>query len=201
MLIAGCTMSGKTQLVKSYVQNASKLIIPAPQKIIISYSQEQTVYDNLQSELGNIHLVKGLNFELADFDPSIPSLLNVDDQMQEVVKCRKMQEIFTMGVHHRGVSVIILQQNIFPQGKHGRDIRLNSHYIAIMKSPTFLSQVNCLGRQIFPNSPSFLSASYKRATEKPYSHLFVNLHPLCNDKVRVTEGLLHDHNIVIYVPQ
>ena len=99
------------------------------------------------------------------------------------------------------VSVIILQQNLFPQGKHGRDIRLNSHYIAIMKSPTFLSQINCLGRQIFPNQPSFLSSAYKKATIKPYTHLFLNLHPLCDDKVRVSEGIHDDSNRVIYVPE
>jgi len=110
-----------------------------------------------------------------------------------------MQELFTRGVHHRAVSVIIMQQNIFPQGKHGRDIRLNSHYIAILKSLMFLSQINCLGRQLFPQTPNFLSDLYKKTTEKPYSYLFVNLHPLCDHKVRVTEGILK--GIVIYVPK
>jgi len=201
MLIAGCTMSGKTQLVKSYVCNAHRIIVPPPQKILISYTEDQLAYDELRRDVKNVELVKGLNFEISDFDPSIPSLLVIDDQMKDIVKCSKMQELFTRGVHHRGVSAIILQQNLFPQGKHGRDIRLNSHYIAIMKSPTFLSQVNCLGRQIFPNKPSYLSSSYKKATIRPYSHLFLNLHPLCDDRVRVSEGILQDHFRVVYVPE
>jgi len=201
MIVAGCTMSGKTQLVKSYVSNANQIISPPPKKIVISYTENQPAYEELSSNISNVELVEGLNFDISDFDSSIPSLLVIDDQMLDVVKSKKIVELFTKGVHHRGVSVIILQQNIFPQGKHGRDIRLNSHYITIMKSPTFLSQVNCLGRQIFPNNPNFLSISYKKATEKPYSYLFLNLHPLCDDKLRVSEGILQNHKTVFYIPE
>jgi len=194
-------MSGKTQLVKNFIYNANKIIVPPPKKIVISYTEDQQIYDELQLNVDNVQLVKGLTFEISDFTSSEPTLLVIDDQMKDIVKCNKMQELFTRGVHHRSVSVIILQQNIFPQGRHGRDIRLNSHYIAIMKSPTFLSQVNCLGRQIFPNHPSFLSSAYKKATTAPYSHLFLNLHPLCDDKVRVSEGILENDKRVIYIPE
>src|SRR5665811_121426 len=99
MTIAGCTMSGKTQLVKNYVLNASRIIVPPPQKIVISYTEDQAVYNELQQQVPNVHLIKGLDFEVTDFDSETPSLLILDDQMRDIVKCSKIQELFTRGVH------------------------------------------------------------------------------------------------------
>lgn len=121
--------------------------------------------------------------------------------MSDLVKSGKVQELFTKGVHHRQVSVILLQQNLFPQGKHGRDIRLNCHYFIIMKSPTFPLQVRCLGRQLFPHKPLFLSDAYKKATVKPYSYLFLNLHPRCDDELRVCSGFFEKGETVIFSPE
>jgi hypothetical protein len=101
--------------------------------------------------------------------------------MTDTVKSDHVQNLFIKGVHHRGISVILLNQNLLPQGKCGRDIRLNTHYVIIMKSPTLRSQVTFLGRQLFSERSKFLIDAYKKATETSYSYLFVNLHPHCHE--------------------
>lgn len=60
----------------------------------------------------------------------------------------------------------------------------------IFKSPTFVSQIQYLSRQLFPQNKDFLVDAYKKATNKPHSYLLVILHPTCSDQLRVRSGIL-----------
>jgi hypothetical protein len=199
MIICGATMSGKTELVRKIVVNSDKIIKPKPENIVISYSADQPVYRDLEKH--GAKLVQGLDFQVEEFLPHSPTLLVIDDQMDDVMTNEKMNDLFTKGVHHRNVSVILLQQNVFPQGKYGRTIRLNAQYLILMRSPMFLSQVMSLGRQLFPGKPQFLLDAYRKATAKPYSFLVVNLHPLCDDQLRVSEQLFSEEDHIVYLPK
>jgi hypothetical protein len=200
LIISGISQSGKTRWFETLL-NSMSLINPTPVRIIISYTEDQQVYHDIVQRNPRIELTRGLDFELSDFDSSCPSLIVIDDQMEKVQKEEKIQTLFTKGIHHKSISVILITQNLYPQGKHSRDIRLNSHYLVIMKSPTFASQVNYLGRQLFPKTPCFLPDAYKRATEKPYSYLFINLHPLCPDNSRVLQGIFSNELKFVYLPK
>ncbi len=201
MTVAGIGQSGKTEFVKRLILNSKEIIIPSPDQIVISYTENQEAYTDICNQQTNVKLIKGLDFELDDFDSQKNSLLILDDQMCSIVQSEKIQELLTRGVHHRSISVIMLTQNLFPQGKHGKTIRLNCHYIVVMKSPTFASQINCLSRQIFPNTPNFFSDAYKKATKEPYSYLLLNLHPRCEDQYRVIQVILGEANKYIFLPK
>jgi hypothetical protein len=201
LIVSGVSQSGKSELVKKLLENCSEIIKPAPSNIIVCYSEDQQAYKDMKQINPDIQFREGLDFDLEEFNSNVPTILIIDDQMSDAVQNKKIQTFFTKGVHHRSVSVILLTQNLFPQGKHGRDIRLNCHYLIIMKSPTFASQVQCLGRQIFPNSKSYFSDAYKKATERPYSYLFVNLHPRSNDSTRVLQGIFPEENKYVYLPK
>jgi len=194
-IVAGVTQSGKTEFVKKLIRNKNKMIYPVPYKIIFSYSEAQEGYSNVFND-PDVESVKGLEFDL---DESLPTLLIIDDQMTAAMKDGKIQELFIKGVHHRNVSVILLNQNLYCQGKYGRDIRLNSHYYIIMKSPSLVSQVNYLGHQVFPSKKKFLSEAYKIATKHPYSYLFLNLHPTCEDTLRVRSNIFPTESEIIYL--
>jgi hypothetical protein len=176
------------------------LITPSPTRIILSYKMFQPAYDDISKMNPNVELIEGLNLESIQFDKNVPTMLIVDDQMSDVVKNELLQTFAIRGVHHLSVSLILLNQNLFPQGKYGRDIRLNCHYVVIMKSPTLSSQVSYFGRQLFPDTPRFLSDAYKKATAAPYSSLVINLHPLCDDKLRISEGFFSKDHFV-FVPK
>lgn len=197
VIISGVSLSGKTTFTKKLLDNIDLMFSPKPERIIISYAENSSQYLDLNKEC---EVVKGLDFSTENYE-NIPTICVVDDQMQESGRSEKIQELFTRGVHHRNMSLIYITQNLFSQGKFSRDMRLNAHYFVIFKSPTFLSQIMYFGRQTFPERPKFLTTAYKYACSKPFSYIFVNLHPECPDELRVRSGILPRENQVIYSPR
>ncbi len=197
IILAGVSMSGKTVFCTNLIKSLESIFSPVPTRIIISYSEDQPTYNILKRK--DTTFVKGLDFDYENINNE-PTLLIIDDQMRDGSKSKLVQDLFTKGVHHHNFSLIYITQNIYNQGKYARDMRLNSHYFIIFKSPTFVSQVQTLGRQIFPCKPNFLPDAYKKATEKPYTYLFLNLHPNCDDDLRVLSGILPHEEETYYLP-
>jgi len=74
----------------------------------------------------------------------------------------KVANLFTIGSHHRNVSVVYLAQNLFPKNKFARTMNLNAHYMV-------------LARQMYPKTSQFAIEAYNDATrERYYSYLLVN---------------------------
>lgn len=196
-VIAGSSQSGKTEFVKHFLKHVDLTVNPKFKEIILSFSEHQPLYDEIISNDSRIQTVKNLDF---DTEKSSEKLIIIDDQMNDALKNEKIQELFTRGIHHRSISVILITQNLFPQEKFARTIRLNSTYLSIFNSPTFHSQVLYLGRQLFPKFPKFLSDAYEKETETPYSYIFLNLHPRCDNHLRVRAKILPCQDSVIYIP-
>jgi len=196
-IIAGASQSGKTVFTLNLVKNLDLIIKPAITNIVLSYTEDQPLYREIQAADSRVSLVK-------DFDSFTPTngntLIIIDDQMNDVMKDQSIHDLFIKGVHHRSVSVILITQNLFPPGKYGRTIRLNSTYLIIFKSLQFHSAVKTLGMQLFLSHKNYLYSAYQLATSKPYSYLFVNLHPNCDDKIRVRSGILPRENCIVYMP-
>ena len=49
---------------------------------------------------------------------------------------------------HKNLSVFLLLQNFFHQGKYARDVSLNSHYFILFKNPRDCQQIRYLGTQL-----------------------------------------------------
>jgi len=47
---------------------------------------------------------------------------------------KQVCELFTRASHHRNISVILITQNLFHQGRYCRDISLNAHYLVVFKT-------------------------------------------------------------------
>jgi len=197
IILSGVSMSGKSTFAKNLIQNLS-MFSEIPKRVLYSYSEDQPLYEQMNHH--NISFVKGLDFNMECTDNE-PTLLIVDDQMAESGKDNMIRNLFTKGVHHKNISLLYITQNLYHQGKYSRDMRLNAHYLIIFKSPTFVSQVQHLNRQLFPSHPRFLVEAYKNATITPYSYLFINLHPHCEDELRVRSGILPSENEIIYTPK
>ena len=179
------------------IENRKTLIHPTPIDIIFCYSEYQPAYSQLSKDK-NIRFIKGLEFTLDD--SSTPRMIVIDDLMTSSSQNREVQELFTRGVHHSNTSVIFLTQNIFNQGKYARDMRLNTHYYCLFRSPSFLSQVAHIGRQLMPDKKNFILEAYKDATKAPYTYLLIILHPSSDDQLRVRAGILPHENEIIYLP-
>ncbi|CAL8133557.1 unnamed protein product [Orchesella dallaii] len=197
LIIAGMSMSGKTYFTKQLIENREILIKPTPIEVIVCYSEDQQIYSDLKVNK-HIKFIKGLDFDFSENQN--PKLLIIDDQMTSSAQSKEVQELFIKGVHHKNVSLVFITQNLFNQGRYARDMRLNAHYLIVFKSPMFLSSVGYLSRQFNPTHPKFVLESYKDATKKPYSYLFINLHPNCDDELRIRTGILPNESEIVYVP-
>jgi hypothetical protein len=70
--------------------------------------------------------------------------------MAQSSKDKRIAELFIKGSYHRNLSIILIVQNIFHQGKEMRNISLNAHYIVLFKSPRDKQDISMLARQINP---------------------------------------------------
>jgi len=62
-----------------------------------------------------------------------PSLVILDVLLTDVYS-KQVCELFTRGSHHRNISVILITQNLYHQGRFCRDISLNAHYMVAFKT-------------------------------------------------------------------
>jgi len=106
------------------------------------------------------------------FDPLSPKLVIIDDLMRES-SSEVIVDLFTKG--SKNLSVILISQNLFHQGRGQRDISLNASYIVVFKNPRDRAQIRHLARQVYPDYPKFLEEAYYDATSRPHGYLLLDL--------------------------
>jgi len=62
----------------------------------------------------------------------------------------RVSQLFTMRSHHRIISLVLITQNVFHQGRSSRDFSLSSKYIVVFKNPGDKTQIVLLARQVYP---------------------------------------------------
>jgi hypothetical protein len=91
---------------------------------------------------------------------------------------------FTKGSHHRNISVILITQNLFHQGRNARDISLNAKYLVLLKNVRDKNQFTYLARQVFPEDSDGLYKAYLDATQRPHCYLVLDLTQDTDDRLR-----------------
>ena len=94
---------------------------------------------------------------------SIPCLIILDGLLNEVYS-RDVCHLFTNGSHHRNISVILITQNLFHQGRYCRDISLKAKYLVLLKDVRDKKQFTHLARQVYPEHSGSLYEAYLDAT-------------------------------------
>jgi hypothetical protein len=200
-LIAGPSQSGKSVFTSRLLRNID-YIQPAPERIIWAYGEANIVqFDNIQKTCSkNIEFIQGVP-DTEMFDANEKNLLIIDDLMEAAGKSSKVADLFTKGSHHRNLSVILIVQNIFHQGRRMRDISLNSSYIALFKNPRDNRQIMSLGSQIYPQNPKFITDAYMQCTRRPHGYLLINLTQHASDELRFLTGIFPPEYPIAYIPK
>lgn len=86
------------------------------------------------------------DFEKETRERGEPRLFVLDDLLNDVYS-RQVCDLFTKGSHHRNISVILITQNLFHQGRYCRDILLNATYLVLLKNVGDMTQFAYLARQ------------------------------------------------------
>ncbi len=125
------------------------------------------------------------------------SLIVLDDLMTSAYT-KSVCELFTKGSHHKNISIILITQNVFHQGKFCRDISLNCKYLVLFKNPRDRSQIFPLARQVYPENPNSFVAIYNEVTSKPYGYLFMDLTQTAHDILRFQTDIFNNNLRICY---
>ena len=169
-LIGAPSQSGKSYLVYQILKNSETLIKPVVDKFVYCYSEWQPLYEKMVVDIKNITFIKGL----PDMDNLENAVVILDDLMHEVVDDKNVLNLFTVGSHHRKISVIFLTQNVYEKGKYARSISLNSHYLILFKNRRDQAQIMHLARQVYPGETKFFQEVFNEATSEKYGFLIVD---------------------------
>ena len=197
MIVAGPSKAGKTVFTLKLLENIDVLSTEPPSEIIWCYSEYQPNYQYLARNNPHIKFIKGLPDvkELRESSTTV-KLMVLDDLMTESSNSKDMTKLFTRGVHHWGISVVHIVQNLFFGGL--RTARINTNYLVLFKNPSDNLQVMNLARQLYPKKSDFFVEAYRDATTKAFSYLFVDLSQSCPDRLRLRTGIFPDETTMVY---
>jgi hypothetical protein len=202
--ISGCTGAGKTQFVYRFLQNLHGLYDDdPPKKVMYCYGVYQEMFDQMEETLPDFTLHPGIPTwsEIEEFSDGQHHLIILDDLLHQVVQSEEMQSLIIMGCHHKKLTVILVGQNLFPQGKSARTIALNMKYLVLFQNLRDRSQIGTLARQIFPKQKGFLEAAYHDVMKEKYQYLIVDLTPHGEEKYRLRSSVFPGEDPVVYMPQ
>lgn len=179
------------------------MFVNPPEKVLYCYGIYQPLYETMEKELPFITFQQGLpstsDLEALAHEKTC-NLVCLDDLMESVTTSSEMENLFVKGMHHRHLSVIFLNQNMYCQGKHSRTINLNTHILVLMKNPRDMSQIQCLARQAFMGKSKFLSEAFKDATSQSYGYLILDFSPTGHEAHRVRTRVFPGEDTIIYQP-
>ena len=128
-----------------------------------------------------------------DFNPTQPSILVIDDLMEELCNSKKLPTLFTREMHHKN-TVFFRVQNLYKQGKSMRDVALNSQRLILFKSPRDTEQIEVVGRQLGIKE---LDKAYQEAIKQRYGYLIINLQTQIPDSLRLQTNLFEQHRKIL----
>lgn len=183
---------GKTTFALSFIRNIQ------PFKNLLWFNGEKNA---LPKDITTLAENVKISQEVPDsFECIINDSLIVLDDLMTSAYTKAVCELFTKGSHHKNISVILITQNVFHQGKYCRDISLNCKYLVLFKNPRDKSQIFPLARQIFPENHSSFVKVYKEATSNAYGYLFMDLTQAVDDILRFQTDIFNKNYLTCYCP-
>lgn len=198
----GPTACGKTTFLKQVIEQ--RLIHPWPNKIFYFYgsSWQSGTFDYLE-KIHDVHFIKGFDESIVSDNNSQQSTLVIcDDLIMELRNSEAAANLFMRGSHHLNMSVIFIEQSLFPKGKQSVSMKQNTHYIVIFKSPADALGVATLARQMFPQQRGrYMIDSFHDCTKEPFSYLIVDSKQSTPDEIRLITNVTDEKNHpLVYIP-
>jgi len=95
-----------------------------------------------------------------------PRLVILDDLLNDVYS-KQVCDLFTRPSYHRNISVILITQNLFHQGRYSRDISSKAHYVFALKNVRDKKELMYLANQAYPEDSLVLYNAYLDTTQNP----------------------------------
>jgi hypothetical protein len=124
------------------------------------------------------------------------SLIILDDLLNTVYS-QNVCDLFPKGSHHKNISVVLITQNLFHQGKHCRDISLNAKYVVLLKNSIDKNQFTFLARLVYPEDSQSLYKAYLDATKRPHGYMILDFGQNTNDLLKFRTNKFPDEYLPI----
>ena len=143
--ISGPTGSGKSTFVFRLIENKAEMFKVEPERIYYFYTVWQPLFEKISNK--NVTFLQGLpdSETIQSISNDKHNLIILDDMQIKAMNDPYIANLFSRESHHRNLTVILLLQNLFHQGKCGRDVSLNSHYFILFKNIRDTNQIKVLG--------------------------------------------------------
>ena len=168
--------SGKTFFLVELLKRTQTYLQPSPQRIIWLYKRWQPLYDVIKNTvLPRVEFIKGipLNLEKDDFlNTRVRNLIVLDDLATDASKDSRITNLLTEVSHHRNLSVIALNQNLYFSKDPTQ--RRNCHYLILFNNPVDRQPVMTLARQKYQKNPRELLNHFEDAISQPYGYLLID---------------------------
>jgi len=189
-MVVGPSMSGKSHFILELLEKRDQFFSPPQTRVVYAYGIWQQAFEAVH----DIEFVKGVEgLAGVDFNPRQPSILVIDDLMEELSNNKELSTLFTREMHHKNITVFFLAQNLYKQGKSMRDVALNCQIMILFKSSRDTGQIKVLARQ---TGIKQLEQAYLEAIKERYGYLIVNLQPAVNELLQLQSGLFDSHRKV-----
>lgn len=191
--VSGASQSGKTTLVEKIVKLRDEIFSKPISKVFWFCAYIP------MNKLENVTYVQGIPNNINEI--LIPDcLVIIDDFMHELSNSNMLTSLMTKVVHHKSINLIYITQNLFQKSNDNKTRRLNTNYLIIFKNPQDKTQVDYLGRQMFPRDKDFLRLAFDDATQHAYSYLMIDCNQETPDEVRVRTNIVKDGEMKVYIP-
>ena len=167
-----------------------------PERIYYFYTVWQPSSEKISNK--NVTFLQGLpdSETIQSISNDNHNLIVLDDMQIKAMNDPYIANLFSRESHHRNLTVILLLQNLFHQGKYGRDISLNSHYFILFKNIRDTNQIKVLGNQL--GIKKKLENAYKDVIQESYSYLVLDLCPSSDSNYMLRTHILPNEYTVIY---
>lgn len=176
-------------------RHAGEMISPAPRQVLYAYGEYHEHVPLLEKAGVHTHACLPPDDVLGTCEK--PLLLVLDDLML-VSSEQYLSDLYTKKSHHQHISVVFLTQNLF--GKQLKVARNNAQYLVLMNAPNAALSIRTLGSQLFPGRVPFFMDAYRKATERQYGYLLLDMHASSCPSLRLRTDIFPDEHTVIFLP-
>ena len=177
LIVSGQSSSGKSTFVLNFLLNASRLVDQKFDYIVWFYGIETKLTKQLEKGkiIKNIRLHKGLPENFDDFiQKDKRGCFILDDLARETSNSSLVAELFFQKSHHNLVSVILITQNLFFEGKERKNLLRNAHNLCIFNNPLDNSIVFSLANKVLPHHTKIFFAIFDRAVSRDFGYLVIS---------------------------
>ena len=157
-IVTGPRGCGKSTHVKDLLVNHQRLILSEIQRIVWLFKRWQPLYDKILKEVRmSVEFIQELPDNIESdkvIQPNVRNLVVIDDLASACSKDSRISDLFTEGSHHRNLSVIVLNQNLY-HNKNPTE-RRNCQYLVLFKNPIDKQSIMTLARQMYPTKTEAL---------------------------------------------